>query len=318
MGKLVRIGTRESQLAIWQATEVMNLLAHHQIQAELIFIKSEGDIDLQTPLYEMGVQGIFTKSLDIALLNNRIDIAVHSLKDVPTQLPNGVKQAAILKRGNSKDLLVYKGEWQSVNDELAMVNSKKKMSNSSFTVATSSIRRKAQWLHRYPEHRIENLRGNINSRLQKLTQNNWNGAIFAAAGLERIDLRPTNAIELDWMLPAPAQGAIMVACRENDFQMYDDCQYLHDESTAYCTKIEREFLRALLGGCSTPIAALAEIEKNQVYFRGNILTPDGTQIADIEKKLPLEKAANLGKLAAEELLHNGGKKIIDQFHHAEK
>ncbi|HTQ63911.1 MAG TPA: hydroxymethylbilane synthase [Puia sp.] len=318
MGKLVRIGTRESRLAVWQATEVMNLLAHQKIKAELVFIKSEGDIDLQTPLYEMGVQGIFTKSLDIALLNNRIDIAVHSMKDVPTQLPNGIIQAAVLKRGNSKDLLVYRDELETVNRELSMANDKKKISNSSFIVATSSIRRKAQWLNRYPEHQIENLRGNVNSRLQKLKENSWNGAIFAAAGLERINLRPEKAIELDWMLPAPAQGAIMVVCRENDLDIYNDCRHLHDDRTAQCTKIERDFLRALLGGCSTPIAAFAEIEKNEIYFRGNILTPDGSQKAEIEKKLPLEKMSNLGKIAAEELLINGGKKIIEQFHHAEK
>src|SRR5258705_700590 len=199
MGKLIRIGTRDSQLAAWQATQVKELLARYGLASELVYIKSEGDIDLKTPLYEMGVQGIFTKSLDIALLNNKIDIAVHSMKDVPVQLAKGIVQAAILKRASYKDLFVYRETDFFLNDP-----------SSKDVIATSSIRRKAQWLHRYPNHVIANLRGNINTRLQKVKDNNWQGAIFAAAGLERINLRPQNCIELDWMLPAPAQGAIMV------------------------------------------------------------------------------------------------------------
>ena len=195
MNKVIRIGTRESQLAVWQATQVKDLLTKHGFSAELVYIKSEGDIDLKTPLYEMGVQGIFTRSLDIALLNERIDIAVHSLKDVPTQLPNGIITAAVLERASYKDLLVYKN---------GDGNSRFTIGDSQMTIATSSIRRKAQWLNRYPNHTIENLRGNVNTRLQKLADSHWNGAIFAAAGLERIEKRPEQSIELDWMLPAPA------------------------------------------------------------------------------------------------------------------
>jgi hydroxymethylbilane synthase len=336
MRKVVRIGTRESQLALWQATQVQDLLARHEIASQLVHIKSEGDIDLQTPLYEMGVQGIFTRSLDIALLNKKIDLAVHSMKDVPTQLASGIAQAAVLKRGNPKDLLIYKGGWETVSSELSKVNgqwatdnNKKNNSNKSselsltihhltFTIATSSIRRKAQWLHRYPNHTIENLRGNVNTRMRKLEEHNWDAAIFAAAGLERINLRPANSIELDWMLPAPAQGAIMVACREEDDESLDACEYLNDEHTMMCTKIERDFLRTLLGGCSTPIAALAEIEEDELYFRGNILTPGGEKKAEIEKILPLEKVMNLGRDAAEELLSNDGQEIIQIMRHAKK
>ena len=317
MQKLVRIGTRESQLAVWQATQVKNLLAHQHIACELVYIKSEGDIDLKTPLYEMGVQGIFTKSLDIALLNNKIDIAVHSMKDVPTQLANGIQQAAVLKRDNPKDLLVYKNE--STLEELAIGDhNKNKQTHHPLTIATSSIRRKSQWLNRYPGHHIENLRGNVNTRLLKMKESHWDGAIFAAAGLERINLRPANTIDLDWMLPAPAQGAIMIVCRENDQDMLDICEPLNDSDTALCAKIEREFLRTLLGGCSTPIAALAEIEEDELFFRGNILTITGTRKAEIEKILPIDKVTNLGKTAAEELLINGGNDIIEELSHAEK
>ena len=188
MSGIIRIGTRESQLAVWQATQVKNLLAEYGHLAELVYIKSEGDINLQTPLYEMGVQGIFTRSLDEALLANKIDIAVHSMKDVPTRLPDGMVQAAVLKRASHKDLLVYK---DNNLDALGYSNEKwtEQTHNLPYIIATSSIRRKAQWLNRYPHHQIENLRGNVNTRLQKLKESNWNGAIFAAAGLERINLR---------------------------------------------------------------------------------------------------------------------------------
>lgn len=314
MNKVIRIGTRESQLAVWQATQVQNLLTQHGFTAELVYIKSEGDIDLKTPLYEMGVQGIFTRSLDIALLNNRIDIAVHSLKDVPTQLPKGIVTASILKRASYKDLLVYKSEPAIGNIQNA--GTEFTIHDSRFTVATSSIRRKAQWLNRYPHHTIENLRGNVNTRLQKLADSNWNGAIFAAAGLERIGLRPAHSIELDWMLPAPAQGAIVVACREDDQYAFDACRLFNDEHTALCTAIERDFLRALLGGCSTPISALAGVVNGQVHFEGNILSLDGKEKASIEKTVPINNSNNLGVIAAKELLENGGQVIADQIRNA--
>ncbi|HJU45935.1 MAG TPA: hydroxymethylbilane synthase [Chitinophagaceae bacterium] len=274
--KKIRIGTRESQLAVWQATHVQELLHQNGYETELVYIKSEGDIDLQTPLYEIGVQGIFTRSLDIALLNDRIDIAVHSMKDVPTQLAKGIAQAAVLKRASSKDILVYKGNWEEFNSKLNTQNSK-------LTIATSSVRRKAQWLHRYPHHSIDNLRGNVNTRLRKLEESDWDGAIFAAAGLERIDLRPSNSIDLDWMLPAPAQGAIMIACRGNDAAVLNACRPLNDADTELCTRIERDFLASLMGGCTTPISALAIKQDDEILFKGNICTPDGVESRDIKK-----------------------------------
>ncbi len=306
---MLRIGTRESQLAVWQATQVKNLLAQHGYEAELVYIKSEGDIDLQTPLYEIGVQGIFTRSLDIALLNDRIDLAVHSMKDVPTQLPKGIVSSAVLKRASYKDLLVYRDGFAEVLNDAD--NSQFTIQNSKYVIATSSIRRKAQWLNRYPNTVMENLRGNVNTRLKKVEESDWNGAIFAAAGLERIDLRPENSIELDWMLPAPAQGAIMVVCKEDDNYTLEACKHFHDRQTALCTKIERDFLRALLGGCSTPISGLAVIEDEQVIFKGNILSVDGKQKVDVEKTVAIKDAANLGDEAAREILYNGGQAIAD-------
>jgi hydroxymethylbilane synthase len=305
MQKVIRIGTRDSELALWQASRVKTLLSEQGQDSELVYIKSEGDIDLKTPLYEMGVQGIFTRSLDIALINNRIDLAVHSMKDVPTSLPKGIIQAAVLKRGPVHDLLVFKtdGEFLRKADYIA-------------NIATSSIRRKAQWLHRYPHHQLHNLRGNVNTRLKKLQSEYWDAAIFAQAGLERINLRPENSMVLDWMLPAPAQGAIVVVCRENETGILNACKSFNDRETALCTNIEKAFLRVLAGGCSTPISAYAEIQNDQVHFRGNIFSLDGKQHVEIEKKVIIKEANDLGSKAALELLSSGGQEISDRIRHA--
>jgi hydroxymethylbilane synthase len=308
MKRRLKIGTRESQLATWQATFVQTLLREKGIESELIFIKSEGDKDTVTPLYEIGVQGIFTKTLDAALLNNRIDIAVHSMKDVPTKLATGIRQAAVLKRASYKDILVLK----MTGDQ-----SRFTIPDSSFTIATSSIRRKAQWLHRYPNHQIENLRGNVNTRLRKVEENNWNGAIFAAAGLERIHLSPENSIDLDWMVPAPAQGAITVSCRENDEASFEAAHLLNDDVAQKCTKIERDFLRTLLGGCSTPISALAVMENHKIIFKGNVCSVDGKEKFDISKEVTVGDADELGIVSGEELLQNDkAKKIIFEIRNA--
>ena len=325
MTKPLRIGTRDSQLAVWQATLVQNELNRKGIASELVYMKSDGDIDLVTPLYELGVQGIFTKTLDAALLNNRIDIAVHSMKDVPTQLAKGLQQSAVLPRASFKDILVYKGDKEHlletlgfVSGEWSVVSEDTRLTShdSRLTIATSSVRRKAQWLNRYPNHVLDNLRGNVNTRMRKLEESNWNGAIFAGAGLERIDLRPSNSIDLDWMLPAPSQGAIMIACRENDPQAFDATYQLNDTATATCTKIEKDFLRVLMGGCTTPISALAIIQENTVHFRGNVLSLDGKQKAEIEKIVPVSEAGALGEQAAEELLQKGGAAIIESIRNA--
>jgi hydroxymethylbilane synthase len=318
---IVKIGTRESPLAVWQAQQVKNLLTATGIQSELVYIKSEGDKDLITPLYALGVQGIFTKALDAALLNNRIDIAVHSLKDVPVQMAEGIVQAAVLKRGSYKDIFVYKDEADleklgHINGEWLSTHRSPLTIHYPLTIATSSVRRIAQWLNRYPNTTIENLRGNVNTRLRKLKESNWHGAIFAAAGLERINLRPSTAIDLDWMLPAPAQGAIAIVCRKDDNQVFDTCRNFNDEATALCVKIERDFLKALMGGCSTPVSALAEVKDDEIVFKGNVLSVDGKEKSEIEKAVHLNKAKELGIVAGEEILSMGADKIIEQIRHA--
>lgn len=317
---IIRIGTRESPLAVWQATQVQNLLTSQNVQSQLVYIKSEGDTDLITPLYALGVQGIFTKTLDAALLNNRIDIAVHSMKDVPVQMAEGIVQAAVLKRASYKDVFVYKNKTDL--EKIGYINNvwtdPLPASHASLTIATSSVRRIAQWLNRYPDTIIENLRGNVNTRLNKVKTNNWNGAIFAAAGIERINLRPENSVDIDWMLPAPAQGAIVVVCKKDDEAIFNVCSNFNDKGTALCVKIERDFLKTLMGGCSTPISALAKVEDNAVMFNGNILSTDGKQKIGINKTVALNEAAWLGTIAGEEVLKNGGDKIIEQIRNAGK
>jgi hydroxymethylbilane synthase len=335
MQRVLRIGTRDSQLAVWQATLVQNLLKKAGVRSELVFMKSEGDVDTVTPLYALGVTGVFTKTLDTALLNNRIDIAVHSMKDVPVQLAQGIRQAAVLKRGSYKDILVLhpglserdgrftehhifiskgSGRRKDSSWDLPLLEHPDKPGKAEdVVIATSSIRRIAQWLNKYPDHKIENLRGNVNTRLRKLKESNWHGAIFAAAGLERIHLRPENSIDLDWMLPAPAQGAIMVVCREDDHYAFDSCQPFNHEVTALCTKIEREFLSALMGGCSTPISALAKVRGGKVFFKGNIANPDGKGLADVAITRSVADSSDMAYIAAEMILSNGGQAIVDRI-----
>jgi hydroxymethylbilane synthase len=300
---VLRIGTRKSPLALFQAELVEKALQQEGFKTKIVLINSEGDKNLITPLYEMGVEGIFTKAADMALLNHKIDIAVHSFKDVPIQLAQGIVQAAVLKRDSPLDILVYKNEPFFIENPASHA-----------VIATGSIRRIAQWLHRYPNHQIENLRGTVNTRLQKLRENAWDGAIFAAAGLERIHLRPENSIDLNWMLPAPAQGAIVALCRENDSKIREACQPFNDAITALCTHIERDFLKTLLGGCATPIAALATVEGENIVFKGNICSKNGLEKVDIAMSDSLRNAQNLGIKAAHEILSNGAKKLILSLH----
>lgn len=296
MQQTIRIGTRDSKLALWQAHTVQQLLEAQGARTELVPVKSEGDLDLVTPLYAMGVQGVFTKTLDAYLLSNKIDIAVHSMKDVPTQLAQGIVQAAVLRRGSYRDILV--------------LHPQKNDPHATGYIATGSVRRKAQWLNRYPGSRIDNLRGNVQTRLQKLQDSDWDGAIFAAAGLERIGLLPDSAIDLDWMLPAPAQGAVMVVCREGAQELQALCHQFHDEETGICVQAERDFLKTLMGGCSTPISALAQVEAGQLVFRGNILSLDGKEKIEIEKQYPLDQIEGIGISLGKELLENGADRIV--------
>ncbi len=297
--KTIKIGTRDSELALWQANTVEKLLNDLSYKTQIVAVKSQGDLLLDKPLYELGITGIFTKTLDIAMINGEIDIAVHSMKDVPTALPIGMMQAAVLKRANEKDILVY-------NKNLNFLENLG-------TIATGSLRRQAMWLNKYPAHKVVDLRGNVNTRMQKLKDNDWNGAIFAAAGLERINLKPENFINLDWMIPAPAQGAMVIHAMQNDEFCKEAVAELNDLETDICTYIERQFLRTLEGGCTAPIGALATFKDDEISFNGILLSIDGKQKIKVEKVVPIQEWKKLGYNLAQEILNNGGTELMKKI-----
>jgi hydroxymethylbilane synthase len=299
VNKTIRIGTRDSELALWQAKTVEKQLNDLGYKTEIIAVKSDGDIVLDKPLYELGITGIFTKTLDVAMIQGKIDIAVHSMKDVPTLLPNGIVQGAVLERASAFDILVYKENLDFLTEE-----------NS--TIASSSLRRKASWLYKYPSHKIEDIRGNVNTRLQKVADSNWGGAIFAEAGLERINLKPEKSIILDWMIPAPAQGAMVVVCNADDFFSLDAVSQLNHIETEICTYIERQFLRTLEGGCTAPIGAIATYNEKEdvIDFTGVLLSIDGKQKLEVTKTVAVSEWKKLGFHTAQEILSNGGESIM--------
>jgi hydroxymethylbilane synthase len=299
--KTIRIGTRDSELALWQAKTVEKKLNDLGYKTEIIAVKSQGDIILDKPLYELGITGIFTKTLDVAMLAGQVDIAVHSMKDVPTALPQGIVQAAVLERANVQDILVHKGNVDFLENEA--------------TIATGSLRRQAQWWNKYPNHTVVDLRGNVNTRMQKLQDNDWNGAVFAAAGLERINLKPENFINLDWMIPAPAQGAMVVVAMANDDFTNDAVAQLNDIETEICTYIERQFLRTLEGGCTAPIGALAKYneQNDTIEFQGVLLSIDGKQKIEINKEVAISEWKKLGFTSAKGILENGGNELMNSI-----
>lgn len=297
MQEIIRIGTRNSELALWQAHLVQKSLIDLGFQTEIVEVSSTGDEILDIPLHQIGGMGLFTKTLDVAMLRGQIDIAVHSLKDVPTDLPEGIVQAAVLKRANVQDVLVFKNNLDFLNASKGMI-------------ATGSLRRKAQWLHKYPSHQLTDLRGNVNTRLQKLADNNWNGAIFALAGLQRINLLPKEHLVLDWMIPAPAQGAIMITALEKNAFVLEACGKLNHLETEICVAVERQFMKTLEGGCTAPIGGFAEINGDEISFKGILSALDGSTKIEVEKTVSVKEAKTLGALCAQEVLSNRGAELM--------
>jgi len=301
MNKIIRIGTRDSELALWQAKTVEKKLNDLAYKTEIIAVKSQGDIILDKPLYELGITGIFTKTLDVAMISGQVDIAVHSMKDVPTALPKGIVQAAVLERANILDILVHKGNTDFLDGDAI--------------IATGSLRRQAQWWHKYPKHTVVDLRGNVNTRMQKLNEKDWDGAVFAAAGLERINLKPQNYINLDWMIPAPAQGAMVVVAMAEDTFCLNALSELNHIETEICTYIERQFLRTLEGGCTAPIGALAKYneQNDTIEFQGVLLSVDGKQKLETNKNVDISEWRKLGYNAAQEILNSGGIELMNEI-----
>ena len=293
---MIRIGTRKSALALWQANLVKEQLDQLGATTVLVPLESEGDQNLTDPLYQMGIQGVFTKTLDAALLDKKIDVAVHSLKDVPTLLAKGIEISAVLARGSHQDIIVY--------------NSKKQTDK---IIGTSSLRRKAQWLRKYPDYTVENLRGNVQKRLEKLDHSTWQGAVFAQAGLERLGLTNLKYESLDWMIPAPAQGIVGVASLKSNIRIKSLLKNINCQQAEYCATVERSFLNTLEGGCTAPIGAYAYIENDIVVFKGGLYSLDGREAIIQEERIALGQAKDLGVNTAKKILTQGGNLLLNQI-----
>ncbi|GAB6052258.1 hydroxymethylbilane synthase [Magnetospira thiophila] len=300
---LLRIGTRGSPLALAQAHEVRDLLraAHADLDPdgaiEIVIIQTTGDMVLDRALSEVGGKGLFTKEIDEAQLDGRVDIAVHSMKDVPTWLPDGLLLSAVLRREDVRDVFI-----SPQAKSLAELSA-------GAVVGTSSLRRQAQILARYPHLKVAVFRGNVQTRLRKLNEGEADATLLALAGLNRLGLADvaTAILETDDLLPAVAQGAVGITCRADDPVTAARLIPLHHVETAERITAERALLEVLDGSCRTPIAALAEIEADgQMLLRGLVARPDGSEILETSRRGPVTQAHRLGVEAGEELKQRAG------------
>jgi len=300
----ILIGTRGSPLALWQARHVLARLAAVQGLAEgavaLEVITTSGDRVRDRPLRDFGGKGLFTKEIDEALLGGAIDLAVHSMKDLPTQLPDGIVVAAVLPRADVRDAFIS-AKARSLADLPPGA-----------VVGTSSLRRAAQVRRTRPDLRVIDFRGNVETRLNKLGDGQADATLLALAGLERLGLadHATSVLSTEEMLPAVAQGAIGIACRDDDAKTKALLEPLNDAASATAIACERAFLATLDGSCKTPIAGLAEFENGLMRFRGLILTPDGTEWFETETTDAAERAVKIGIESGETLLARAGPSFI--------
>ncbi|RMF61206.1 MAG: hydroxymethylbilane synthase, partial [Calditrichaeota bacterium] len=266
----ITIGTRGSQLALWQTDWVKKRLSalYPQITCEVKTVKTTGDKILDVPLAKIGDKGLFTKELDIALLNGDIDLAVHSLKDLPTRLPEGIIIVAITERWDPRDSLISRHGVSFKNLPSGAV------------VATGSLRRRAQLLFHRPDLNIVELRGNLNTRFRKFEENSWDAMILATAGVERLGWseRITEKISTDIILPAVGQGSFGVVCREGDAEVMNLLQPLNHSPSRLAALAERSLMRTLEGGCQIPIGALAQVDSDQLVLTGCVASLDGKQL----------------------------------------
>ena len=304
--ELIRIATRKSPLALWQAEHVAACLreAVPGLRTELVKMTTRGDKMLDAPLAKVGGKGLFVKELEQGMLDGEADIAVHSMKDVPIEFPMGLRLAAILKREDPRDALVS-------NRYAAFAalppNAK---------IGTSSLRRQCQIKARLPQCEIVSLRGNVNTRLAKLDAGEFDAIILAAAGLKRLGFkdRITESLTPETSLPSMGQGAIGIECRDGDSQIFDCLRLLHDEETAWRVTAERAMNERLQGGCQVPIAGYAELDGKQLTLRGLVGAPDGSQIIRAEISGPREEGRSLGFALAEALLDKGARQILRELY----
>ena len=298
MNKL-KIGTRNSPLALWQAQEVESKLKTLGVETEIVPIISSGDKNLDQPLYALGITGVFTKDLDIALLNKEIDIAVHSLKDVPTQLPHNIQISAVLERDFPEDVLVRNDDSKPLDIEV-------------LKIATSSLRRRAFWLKEFPETEFTDIRGNVQTRLKKLDDGIADATIFSLAGIKRMNLDITYE-QIPFLLQAPSQGVVAIASLSDNEILNESLKSISHKETEICVTIEREFLKTLEGGCTAPIGAKAEMLDGQIRFIGRLCSLDGKNCIETDEIFDWNDSENFGEKIALKVLENGGKELMEEI-----
>ncbi len=303
--KPIRIATRKSQLALWQAENVRSQLKKIAPDREITLVKmsTEGDRILDSPLAKIGGKGLFIKELEQGLLDGRCDLAVHSTKDMPALLPAKLQLSAICQREDPRDAFV------------SIKHQKLSELPTGAYLGTSSLRRQCQIRANYPQVRIADLRGNVNTRLKKLEQDRYDAIILAAAGLIRLQLQQhiTAFIDTHDCLPAVGQGAICIESRRDNDEINTLIQNLHDPDTAACVMAERAMNERLQGGCQVPIGGHAVINNNELHLRGLVGKPDGSKIIRAEVTGPVSKHLALGTQLAEELLSQGARDILDSL-----
>lgn len=295
--KNIRIGTRKSPLAVWQAEKVAGKLHAAGFSTEIVPIESSGDKNLNQPLYEMGITGVFTKDLDAALLNDKIDIAVHSLKDVPTLLPSGIELIAYLERDYPQDVLVRnsKAEDKPIHQ---------------LKIATSSLRRRAFWLKEFPDTCFVDIRGNVQTRLQKIEDGLADATLFSLAGIKRMAWNIRYEL-LPFMVSAPSQGVVAVAGNSRNKELNKLIKSINHLETEICVIAERNYLSTLEGGCTAPIGAFARIVGNEMYFTGRICSLNGSQCVETQEVIPMGNIENIGTVLAQRCLNEGGEAIMN-------
>lgn len=302
MKEIIRIATRQSPLALWQANFVKSELESHfpELQVELVTMVTKGDIILDTPLAKIGGKGLFVKELELALLEHRADIAVHSMKDVPMTFPSGLGLAVICEREDPRDAFVS-NRYQSLSDL-----------PSGSVVGTSSLRRQCQLMAAYPHLTIKSLRGNVGTRLGKLDNGEYDAIILASAGLIRLGLseRIAHFIDVDTSLPASGQGAVGIETRLNDERILKYVRVLEHLPTTYCVRAERAMNARLQGGCQVPIGGFATLNGGILSMNALVGSLDGSQIIRAKGTAPQEQAEHLGVEIAEYLLAQGADRIL--------
>jgi hydroxymethylbilane synthase len=309
MRRAFRIGTRGSKLALWQANFISNLISekYPELHTEIQIIKTTGDTMLSSPLSEIGGKGVFVKEIEEGLLSQEIDIAVHSMKDVPTVLPEGLCIGAVAKRHDPRDVLISK-------DGLTLSELP-----DGARVGTGSLRRASQLLHNRPGLKIVSIRGNVDTRIRKLNESGeYDAIVLAMAGLERMGLgeEVTEIIAPEIMLPAPGQGIIAIECREDDMETMDVLKAINHNETELQAISERAFLLRLGGDCNVPVGCYALLSRDSINLKGIFSSPDGKVIIKKEANGPLDEALELGGQLAELILADGGDKILEELGHS--